>query len=311
MSRVERIIYVVGPTASGKTEIGVKIARAIGGEVISADSMQIYRGMSIASAAPTKEETEGVPHHLVEFLDYGESFTVADYVVAAREKISEITARGNTPVIVGGTGLYINSLVDNIEFAPQENTEALREKITRELYEVGAEEMLARLRGIDSLAAEKLHPSDERRIIRAFEIYEATGMTPTEHNRLSREKESPYEPVMIGINYKDRETLYERINLRVDKMVEAGLLDEARKAYEKHSGEGLHGAVQAIGHKELFPYFEGEEELSVAIERLKRSSRRYAKRQITWFSRDERINWIYRDCTLDAAAAAIKIIEGK
>ena len=191
MSRAERIIYVVGPTASGKTEIGVKIARAIGGEVISADSMQIYRGMSIASAAPTKEETEGVPHHLVEFLDYGESFTVADYVVAAREKISEITARGKTPVIVGGTGLYINSLVDNIEFAPQENTEALREKITRELYEVGAEEMLARLRGIDSLAAEKLHPSDERRIIRAFEIYEATGMTPTEHNRLSREKESP------------------------------------------------------------------------------------------------------------------------
>lgn len=304
-----KIICVVGPTASGKTELGVKIARAVGGEVISADSMQIYRGMSIASAAPTAEETAGVPHHLVEFLDYGESFTVADYVTVAREKIAELAARGKVPVIVGGTGLYISSLVDNIEFAPQENTEALRERLTAELNEVGAEEMLKRLQALDPIAAEKLHPSDTRRIIRAFEIYEATGMTPTEHNRVSRENESPYSPIMIGINYKDREKLYERINLRVDKMVESGLLEEARVAFAAQKGDGLHGAVQAIGHKELFSYFEGREELSVALENLKRSSRRYAKRQITWFSRDERINWIYRDCESDAFAAALRIIE--
>lgn len=305
----QRIICVVGPTASGKTEIGVKIAREVGGEVISADSMQIYRGMSIASAAPTAEETEGVPHHLVEFLDYGLSFTVADYVTAAREKIREIAARGKVPVIVGGTGLYISSLVNNIEFAPQENTATLRKRLSEELERVGAEEMLTRLHALDPAAAEKLHPSDTRRIIRAFEIYEATGMTPTEHNRASRENESPYNPIMIGINYKDRERLYERINLRVDKMVDLGLVEEARAAFAAQNGGGLHGAVQAIGHKELFPYFEGKEELSCSIERLKRSSRRYAKRQITWFSRDERINWIYRDCTPDVENAAIDIIK--
>lgn len=305
----QRIICVVGPTASGKTALGVEIARAIGGEVISADSMQIYRGMTIASAAPTDEETKGVPHHLVEFLDYGESFTVADYVAVAREKIAELVARGKVPVIVGGTGLYINSLVDNIEFSPQEDTAALRERLTAELNEVGAEEMLKRLHALDPEAAEKLHPSDARRIIRAFEIYEATGMTPTEHNRVSRENESPYSPIMIGINYKDREKLYERINLRVDKMVEAGLLEEARAAYKAQSGGTLRGAVQAIGHKELFPYFEGEEGLDESLERLKRSSRRYAKRQITWFSRDKRINWIWRDCEQDTVAAALKIIE--
>ena len=305
----QRIICVVGPTASGKTGLGVDIARAIGGEVISADSMQIYRGMTVASAAPTTEEIMGVPHHLVEFLPYGESFTVAQYVEIARQKIAEVISRGKVPIIVGGTGLYINSLVDNIEFAPQSETKELRAKITERFDEVGAEAMLEALREIDPAAADKLHPSDKRRIIRAFEIYEGTGMTPSEHNILSRQNETPFDAVMIGINYRERQKLYDRINLRVDKMLEAGLLDEARVAYEARSLAEKSGAVQAIGHKELFPYFEGTEQLETSIERLKQSSRRYAKRQITWFSRDERINWIYRDKCDDVLSAALKIIQ--
>ena len=167
--------------------------------------------------------------------------------------------------------------------------------------------MLKALSEIDPAAADKLHPSDKRRIIRAFEIYEGTGMTPSEHNILSRKNEAPFDAVMIGINYRERQRLYDRINLRVDKMVEAGLLDEARVAYEARSRAEKSGAVQAIGHKELFPYFEGTEQLETSIERLKQSSRRYAKRQITWFSRDERINWIYRDECDDVLSAALKI----
>ena len=307
----QKIICVVGPTASGKTELGVGIAQAIGGEVISADSMQIYCGMTIASAAPTAEEMMGVPHHLVEFLPYGESFTVAQYVEIARQKITDIISRGKIPVIVGGTGLYINSLVDTIEFAPQSETEELRRKITERFEEIGAEEMLNSLREIDPAAADKLHPSDKRRIIRAFEIYEGTGMTPSEHNTLSRKNESPFDAVMIGINYRERQRLYDRINLRVDKMLEAGLLDEARTAYMQSSSMEKSGAVQAMGHKELFPYFEGTEELDVSVERLKQSSRRYAKRQITWFSRDNRINWIYRDECEDTLSAALGIVKSK
>ncbi len=307
MSR-QKIICVVGPTASGKTELGVGVAQAIGGEVISADSMQIYRGMSIASAAPTKDEMMDVPHHLVEFLPYGESFTVAQYVDVARQKITEILSRGKTPVIVGGTGLYINSIVDNIEFTPQEDTAALREKITARFDELGAETMLAKLREIDSTAADKLHPSDKRRIIRAFEIYEGTGLTPTQHNISSRSRQLPYDAVMIGINYRERKKLYDRINLRVDKMLYKGLLDEARIAFAQNRANEKSGAVQAIGHKELFPYFAGQEELEVSVERLKQSSRRYAKRQITWFSRDSRIHWIYRDECNDALSAALDII---
>ena len=307
----QKIICVVGPTASGKTELGVGIAQAVGGEVISADSMQIYQGMTIASAAPTIEEMVGVPHHLVEFLPYGESFTVAQYVEIARQKISEIISRGKIPVIVGGTGLYINSLVDNIEFAPQSETEELRRKITDRFEQIGAEAMLDALREIDPATADKLHPSDKRRIIRAFEIYEGTGMTPSEHNELSRKNEAPFDAVMIGINYRERQRLYDRINLRVDKMLESGLLEEARVAYMQSGSMEKSGAVQAIGHKELFPYFEGSEELDVSVERLKQSSRRYAKRQITWFSRDSRINWIYSDECNDILSAALEIINSK
>ena len=302
----QKIICVVGPTASGKTGLGIELAKCFDGEVISADSMQIYCDMHIASAAPDDSEIEGIPHHLVEFLPYGSSYTVADYVKAARQKIGEIASRGKTPIIVGGTGLYINSLVNNVEFIENETDYELRERITKEYDLVGGAEMLSRLCEIDPDAAGKLHPNDKKRIIRAFEIYESTGNTKSFNDEQSIKNESPYDACMIGITYRDREKLYERINLRVDLMLQNGLLDEAKSAYDKNLGGG---AVQAIGHKEFFDYFKEQISLEEAIENLKRSTRRYAKRQLTWFNKDERINWIYRDETENAVDAAIKFIK--
>lgn len=308
MSEKIKILCVVGPTASGKTGLSIELAKALDGEIISADSMQIYKGLSIASAAPTSEEMQGIPHHLIEFLDTNDAFTVADYTALARQKISEVAARGKFPIIVGGTGLYINSLVDNIEFIEQETDNTVRERLTNEYKSLGGEAMLEKLREIDPDAAATLHPNNDRRIIRALEIYELTGRTLTQQNILSRQNESPYDPVMIGLNYTDRATLYERINRRVDLMLENGLLDEARAAFDRRT-EATDGAVQAIGHKEFFDFFEGNITLDEAVELLKRSTRRYAKRQLTWFLRDERINWIYPDVTPDVTAMAIKIIK--
>ncbi len=300
----QKIICLVGPTASGKTGLGVELAKQLNGEVISADSMQIYCDMHIASAAPDQSETEGVPHHLVEFLPYGSTFTVADYVKAAREKINEIAYRGKNPIIVGGTGLYINSLVNNVEFIESETDLKLRERITEEFDRVGGEEMLERLFEIDPDTAQKLHSNDKRRIIRAFEIYESTGNTKSFNDEQSIQNESPYASLMIGITYRDREKLYERINARVDIMLQNGLLDEAEAAYSKNLGGG---AVQAIGHKEFFDYFRGEITLPEAVENLKRSTRRYAKRQLTWFNKDARIRWIFKDESVNVVEEAIKI----
>ncbi len=301
------VVFVVGPTASGKTGLGAALAKQFGGEVVSADSMQIYKGMRIASAAPVDfEDTLGVPHHLVEFLDFGQSFTVADYAQAAREKIFEIHARGKRPIVVGGTGLYINTLVDNIEFTEQETDFALRERLTLEVERIGSEAMLEKLRLIDPETASRLHPSDTRRIIRAFEIYELTGLTLTEQNERSRQNESPFAHVMFGLNYRDRALLYERINRRVDIMLEKGLVGEARAAFDLDINSG---ASQAIGHKELFDYFRGEISLDVAVENLKQATRRYAKRQLTWFNRDERIHWLYPDENPDYLNEAINILK--
>ncbi len=302
----QKIICVVGPTASGKTRLGIELCKRLNGEVVSADSMQIYRDMHIASAAPDKAETEGIPHHLVEFLPYGSQFTVADYVKTAREKIDDILSRGKTPVIVGGTGLYINSIVNNIEFIESDTDLALRERITNEFEAVGGAEMLNRLRQIDEVTADKLHENDKRRIIRAFEIYESTGKTKSVNDEHSVTNESPYRACMIGITYRDRELLYNRINARVDIMLENGILDEARAAFLNNLGGG---AVQAIGHKEFFDYFKGEATLEEAIENLKRSTRRYATRQLTWFNKNGRINWIYADEAEDTANMAVKIAE--
>ena len=305
MSKI-KTIFVVGPTASGKTSLGIELAKSLGGEVVSADSMQIYKDIHIASAAPDMEEMQGIPHHLLEFADTDYQYSVADYVLKARECIKDIASRGKVPIVVGGTGLYISSLADNTNYTDEKTDSELREKLENEFDSIGAEEMLKRLAEFDPDSAKLLHPNDRRRIIRAFEVYINTGATKTEQNILSHKGEEIIEPFIIGITYDDREKLYERINKRVDIMIENGLEEEARKTYEKNSKSG---GFQAIGHKELYDYFGGECTLEEALELLKMQTRRYAKRQLTWFRKDTRINWIYADKTDNTASKAIMLAE--
>lgn len=302
------IIAIVGPTASGKTSLSVALAKRLGGEVVSCDSMQIYRGMHIASAAPDNHEKEEIPHHLFEFLDREEAYSVAEYVADAARVAEDIWDRGKTPVFVGGTGLYISSFIDNVRFADAEADDALRLRLEAEYDAVGGEQMLLKLAEIDPESARKIHPNNKKRVIRAFEIYKLTGRTMTEQNEASKTEPSPYIPYIIGLKAEERQFLYDRIDKRVDIMLQNGLLDEARAAFLT---QGSVTSVQAIGHKEFFPYFEGEISLEEAVEKLKRETRRYAKRQLTWFSRDERIGWIDIDKTEDVLSEALKILERK
>lgn len=286
------VIAVVGPTASGKTSLSINIAKKFSGQVVSADSMQIYEKMDIATAKPTIEEMQGIPHHLIGFQPIDKKFSVAEYVELANECIEKIHKEGDIPVIAGGTGLYIDSLLQNIQFSKEENNNEIRRELTALFDEKGAEYMLETLREIDPETAERLHLKDKSRIIRALEIYKLTGKTMTEQKIISREEESPYDVLYIGINYRDRNVLYDRINRRVDIMLENGLLDEAKEFYNTSSDTT---ACQAIGYKELSSYFTGEKELGECIEKLKQETRHYAKRQLTWFRKNENINWVYPD----------------
>ena len=285
------LIAVVGPTASGKTALGVEIARRLNGEVVSCDSMQIYKGMDIASAKPTTDEMMGIPHHMIGIAEMSESYSVARYVDEAKRVIVDIYSRNKMPILVGGTGLYFSSLVDNLTFSEEKDTSELRAKLTAEAAEIGNEAMLKRLHQIDPEYAETLHPNNLKRVIRALEVYYSSGVTMTEQQRRSRINPSEYDLTAIGIRFENRELLYERINRRVDIMLENGLLDEAKESMS----DGLATSAQAIGHKELIPFLKGECTLDEAVESLKRETRRYAKRQMTWFNRDERINWITAD----------------
>lgn len=302
MSRI-KTVFIVGPTASGKTGLGISLAEKFSGEIVSADSMQIYKGIHIASAAPDTEEMRGIPHHLLEFLEPSDNYSVADYVKTARGVIEDIKKRGRLPMVVGGTGLYISSLADNTEYTEEETDYLLRSSLESRFDEIGAEQMLKELAEFDPDTAARLHPNNRRRIIRAFEVYKTTGKTITEQNSLSHMGKKYIEPLLIGINYRDREKLYERINLRVDIMLKRGLLEEARTALLNDGG-----AVQAIGHKELAGFLKGECSLDEAAENLKKQTRRYAKRQLTWFNRDKRINWIYADETDDVVNEAARLI---
>ena len=285
------IVVVCGPTASGKTALSVELAKRLSGEIISADSMQIYKGMDIATAKPTEQEKQGVPHYLMDFLDPHDSFSVADYVKMAHERIKDIASRGKLPIVVGGTGLYISSLIDNISFEETESDYEYRDELRTLAQEKGNGYLLRMLREIDPGTADKLHENNLNRIIRALEVYRTTGKTMSEQQRLSKLTPSPYEPCMIQLDY-DRETLYDRINRRVDIMLAEGLIDEARQ-FMKQSDYPT--AAQAIGYKELMPYLKGESELEPCVERLKQETRKYAKRQLTWFRRDDRIHYIKAD----------------
>lgn len=290
------IVAVVGPTASGKSRLAVEIALRKNGEVISADSMQIYKGMRIGTAKPTKDEMQGVEHHLIDFADLSQPFSVVNYVVLASNCISELYARGTLPVIAGGTGLYIRSLLNNIQFTDDDKDASLREVLAQKAETQGVESLLAELRSFDPLSAERIHPNNIGRVIRAIEIYRTTGLTMTEQMIRSKQKPSPYDACVIGLGFRDRQKLYDRIDLRVDSMMSEGLLEEAKEVLSRPDSKT---ALQAIGYKELMPYFNETCTLEEAVQKIKQESRRYAKRQLTWFRRDENINWIMVDDSAD------------
>lgn len=288
------VLAVVGPTASGKTALSVELAKRTDGEIVSADSMQIYKGMDIASAKPTKDEMCGIPHHMMDFLSPETPYSVAQYTEAAAQRIREIAARGKLPILVGGTGLYVDSLLSHTQFIEAPTDMALRAELDAQFEAVGGAEMLKRLAEFDPESAARLHPNNKKRILRAFEIYTLTGQTLTAALAQSHAVPSPFAPVYIGIAFRERAVLYDRINRRVDSMLARGLLEEAREFY-KGSPET---AAQAIGYKELKPFLDGALPFADAVENLKRATRNYAKRQITWFKRNGRIHWLYADeCT--------------
>lgn len=287
------LIAVVGPTASGKTALAIALAKELGGEIVSADSMQIYRGMDIATAKPTPEEMAEVPHHLIGFWPPEKHFSVAQYAVLAREKIDDILRRGRVPVLCGGTGLYIKAIVDHIQYEEETGGDAvLRERLRRQAQDKGNLAVWRQLQAMDPQTAERIHPNNLGRVIRAIEVMQVSGRSIREQEERSRQAPCPYHVLQIGLRYRNRENLYERIGRRVDAMAEAGLLEEARAVRQ----QGLTAtAAQAIGYKELYDWMDGTLPLEEALENLKRSTRRYAKRQLTWFGADARIRWIEPD----------------
>lgn len=287
------VIAVVGATASGKSELGVALALEYGGEIISADSMQIYQGLDIATAKPTPEEMQGIPHHLISILPPDQACSVAEYVTLAREKITEIQMRGKLPVVVGGTGLYVDSLLDNIQFPDIPADDALRARLHAEAEAIGNAAMRQRLMECDPETASQLHENNLRRIIRALEVYALTGIPLSEHARRSKAVPPPWNVLRIGIGFAERTNQYERIRLRVDRMTERGLPEEVRAEYE--SGSRRATAAMAIGYKELLPWLRGEETLADGLARVKQETCRYAKRQGTWFRRNAQTQWIMRD----------------
>jgi len=285
-----RVIAVVGPTASGKTALSVELACRYGGEIISCDSMQIYRGMDIGTAKVTEEERRGVPHHLIDIASPESEFSCADYAAVAKKAIADIDGRGKIPVFCGGTGLYLDSVLKNTEFSAAGKDEEYRAYLEREC---SPEELHLMLCRVDPESAASIHPNNIKRVIRALEIYRVTGKTKTEWDFMSRLTEPPYSSIIIGLDYRMRETLYSRIDRRVDIMMECGLTDEVRRLDTPAFRAST--ASQAIGYKEILSYFDGERSLGEAVELIKQYSRNYAKRQLTWFGKNKDINWIYPD----------------
>lgn len=281
------VIAIVGPTAVGKTALSIELAKKLDGEIINGDSMQVYRDLNIGTAKITPEEMDGVPHHLLDILEPTDSFSVADYQQAVREKITEIQARGKMPIIVGGTGLYVQAVLYDFRFTEEKIDEGVREAYYTALEQVGPEAMHARLAAVDPETAKTIHPNNTRRVIRALEMAEHSDVKKSNDAQHQGEK-ALYHHLIIGLNM-DREKLYERINLRVDMMLEQGLVDEVRDLYDCDIRDVQ--AIRAIGYKELYDYFDGRETFEQAIENLKQNSRRYAKRQLTYFRNKMDITW--------------------
>lgn len=292
------MLAVVGPTATGKTALGVALAEAFEGEVISADSMQIYKGLDVGTAKVAPEETHGIPHHAVDILEPDEPFSVADFVTLAGTLEADISARGRLPVLVGGTGLYVQSFLYGVRFAAEKTPDGLREQLAAELAEKGPEAMYKELQAADPEAAAAIHPNNQVRVLRALEHFRATGKRLSEQKAQSLPPERPYRSLVLGLDFPDRTQLYRRIDLRVDQMMEQDLLNEAKRVWEHR--DTYKTAAQAIGYKEFFPYFAGESALAPCVEKLKQASRNYAKRQLTWFRHMEGICW------LDASAPDVR-----
>ena len=300
------ILCLAGPTASGKTALAVELAKDLNGEVVSCDSMQVYRRMDIGTAKPSREEMQGIPHHMIDVAEPDEDFSVSRYCAMAAPIVDDIVARGKTAIIAGGTGLYMDSLIRGNDFAPFPST-GVRERLEAETDEVGLPAMLTRLREIDPDTADRV--SDRKRILRALEVYLETGETITEHNRKTRLIPPKYTPLWLGLDFADRGELYRRIDKRVDIMLEMGLMEEIRSLLDSGIPEKC-TAMQAIGYKEFVNALEGREPLSRAAEEVKKASRHYAKRQLTWFRRNPAIRWLVRsgDDGREILASARQII---
>lgn len=282
------VVVIAGATASGKTALSIEIAKKYGGEIVSADSMQIYKGMNIGTAKPTEDEKCGIVHHLMDFADPKKPYSVADYVRDAHKCIENITARNKIPIVTGGTGLYINSLINDIDFEEENGNDEIRAEL-RQIYEKeGADKLFAMLKEIDPES--EIPKENVRRVMRAIEFYKIRGITMTEQSRRSKMKESRYIPLMMAISH-DREKLCERIDRRVDVMMSDGLLSEAESFYRKGFTKDMQ-SMKGIGYRQLLNYFRGLSTYTEAVRIIKRDSRRYAKRQLTWFKRDKRIHWI-------------------
>lgn len=290
----DRIIAVAGPTASGKSALALELCKRLGGELVSLDSMQIYKGLDIGTAKPTKAEQTEVCHHMIDICDPREKFSAADFADRAHGVIADIRSRGKRVVLCGGTGLYLDTVLGRLDFGEIESDEKLRRELIAFAEKNGADALYERLVKIDPQAAEKIHKNNVRRVARAIEIYELTGKTKTEHDREAI-SDSPYDSLIIGLDYNDREVLYNRINRRVDLMIDAGLETEVRSLLSEGLLSADSTAGQAIGYKEMLGYIAGEYTLEDAIEKIKLGTRRYAKRQLTWLRRNPDINWLYPD----------------
>ncbi len=286
------IICIAGPTASGKTALAVSLAKELGGEVISCDSMQIYKDMDIGTAKPTQEEMEGVPHHMLSVVEPWEDFSVSRYCEMATPILDDILARGKPAIIAGGTGLYMDSLIRGNDFAPFPAT-GMREKLEAKADELGMEAMLSELAAIDPETAKRLHLKDRKRIIRALEVYYETGQTITQHNKKTQEVPPRYQPVWLGLDFADRQELYRRIDMRVELMLQQGLVEEIRSLLDKGIPKKC-TAMQAIGYKEFVDALDGVITIEEAAAKVQQSSRHYAKRQLTWFRRNENMRWLTR-----------------
>ena len=298
----KKILVIVGPTASGKTRLAVELAKAHNGEVVSADSMQIYRRMDIGTAKPTAEEMDGIPHHMIDVADPEEDFSVARYVELASACVDNILSRGKLPIVAGGTGLYVDSLLSGRTFAAFSPESSLRRELEEELAERGGEAMLAELAKVDPEAAARLHPNDHKRIVRALEVYRSTGKTISEHNRETQALPPRYEALTIGLNFQDRADLWERIDARVDQMAANGLEREVRELLSSGLSPAC-TAMQAIGYKEFVAAVEGTMTWREAEELVKLRSRQYAKRQLTWFRRAPETHWLLWEKNPDFGSA--------